>query len=118
MVYCFTVFRTNKKRPAQLLTTDGRHVLNVFFIPNHLEALVMYKKLDDSLCMRALSHSLIIMSAMHDMLHYLCAHARLGSSHARLGSRKMEFVSADWGGMEGVGKNLLKQWKLQIATKS
>lgn len=107
-VYCLTFFRTNKKRPAQLLTTDGRHVLNVFFIPNHLEALVMYKKLDDSQCMRALSHSLIIMSAMHDMLHYLCAHARLGSSHARLGSRKMEFVSADWGGMEGVGKNLHK----------
>lgn len=106
--------RTNKKRPAQLLTTDGRHVLNVFFIPNHLEALVMYKKLDDSLCMRALSHSLIIMAAMHDMLHYLCAHARLGSSHARLGSRKMEFVSADWGGMEGVGADL-RELKEQIS---
>ncbi|XP_076118208.1 uncharacterized protein LOC143085614 isoform X2 [Mytilus galloprovincialis] len=106
--------RTNKKRPAQLLTTDGKHVLNVFFIPYHLEALVMYKKLDDSQCTRALSHSLVIVSAMHDMLHYLCAHARLGSSHARLGSRKMEFVSADWGGMEGVGADL-RELKEQIS---
>lgn len=105
---------SNKKRPAQLLTTDGKHVLNVFFIPNHIEALVMYKKLDDSQCMKALSHSLLIVAAMHDMLHYLCAHARLGSSHARLGSRKMEFVSADWGGMEGVGADL-RELKEQIS---
>lgn len=63
----------------------------------------MFKTLDDHQCKNALIYCIMIVSSLHDMLQYLCAHARLGSSHARLGSRKMEFVSADWGGTEGVG---------------
>ncbi|ESO99500.1 hypothetical protein LOTGIDRAFT_113246, partial [Lottia gigantea] len=66
----------------------------------------IFKSLDDEQCMRALHHSLSIVSALHDILQYLCAHSRLGSSHARLGSRKLEFVSADWGGTEGIGSEL------------
>lgn len=65
----------------------------------------MHKKLEDEMCVRALSYTLMIVAALHDMLQYLCAHSKLGSSHARLGSRKMEFVSADWGGTEGIGKD-------------
>ena len=63
----------------------------------------MFKQLDDELCYRALAFTLSIVSSLHDMLQYLCAFSRLGSSHARLGSRRMEFVSADWGGTEGIG---------------
>lgn len=93
-----------KKRPRRLLSSDGCHVLNIWFIPHHTEALVMFKALDDDGCARALAYSLTIVALLHDILQYLCAHARLGSSHARLGSQKMEFVSADWGGSEGVGE--------------
>lgn len=66
----------------------------------------MFKHMDDDACYRALAFTLSIVSSLHDMLQYLCAFARLGSSQARLGSRRMEFVSADWGGAEGIGKLL------------
>lgn len=98
--------KQDKKRPRQLLTNNGQHVLNLWFIPHHTEALVMYKNLADEKIVRALSFSLSIVSSIHDMLQYLCAHSRLGSSHARLGSQRMEFVSADWGGTEGIGAEL------------
>ncbi|XP_078341998.1 uncharacterized protein LOC111108050 isoform X2 [Crassostrea virginica] len=98
--------KQDKKRPRQLLTNDGHHVLNLWFIPHYTEALIMFKNLSDERIVRALSFSLSIVSSIHDMLQYLCAHARLGSSHARLGSQRMEFVSADWGGTEGIGAEL------------
>ena len=106
-------FRQRKPRPRQLLTNNGKHVLNLWFIPHHTEALTMFKKLNDVDCVCALTYNCMIVGAIHDMLHYLCAHARLGSSHARLGSRKMEFVSADWGGTEGIGK--LNQYLKMLA---
>ncbi|XP_064604712.1 uncharacterized protein LOC135469969 isoform X2 [Liolophura sinensis] len=95
-----------KKRPRRLLSADGKHLLNLWFIPHHTEVLVMFKTLDDHACVRALTHSLCIVSSLHDILQYLCAHSSLGSSHARFGSQKMEFVSADWGGNEGIGAEL------------
>lgn len=73
-------------------------------MPHYTESLVLFKTLDDEACSHALSFSLTIVALLHDILQYLCAHSRLGSSHARLGSQKMEFVSADWGGSEGIGK--------------
>ena len=93
-----------KKRPRRLLSKDGRHVLNIWFIPHYTELLVMFKHLDDESCSRAMSFTLSIVATLHDMLQYLSAHARLGSSHARMGSQTMEFVSADWGGTEGIGR--------------
>ncbi|XP_076468617.1 uncharacterized protein LOC143299362 isoform X2 [Babylonia areolata] len=98
--------RQLKKRPRRLLSQDGRHVLNLWFIPHHTEVLIMFKHLDDDFCYRGLAFTLSIVSSLHDMLQYLCAFSRLGSSHARLGSRRMEFVSADWGGAEGIGSEL------------
>ncbi|KAK6176827.1 hypothetical protein SNE40_015054 [Patella caerulea] len=98
--------RVFKSRPRQMLSSNGSTVLNIWFIPHHSEVLLMFKQLDDDLCTRALRHSLAVVSCMHDMLQYLCAHSRLGSSHARLGSHKLEFVSADWGGTEGIGCEL------------
>ncbi|KAK3588936.1 hypothetical protein CHS0354_023696 [Potamilus streckersoni] len=98
--------RIMRKRPRRLLSEDGKHVLNIWFIPHHTEILVMFKKCENDMCVKALSYCLMIISALHDMLHYLCAHSRLGSAHARLGSRRMEFVSADWGGTEGIGAEL------------
>ncbi|KAH9494550.1 hypothetical protein Btru_042420 [Bulinus truncatus] len=98
--------RVLKKRPRRLLSNDGRHVLNIWFIPHYTEVLVMFKTLDDDACSRALSFSVSIVAALHDMLQYLSAHAHLGTSQARMGSGKIEFVSADWGGTEGIGSEL------------
>ncbi|CAH1785032.1 unnamed protein product [Owenia fusiformis] len=96
--------RTLKKRPRRVISKDGQHVLNIWFIPHHSENLITFKEFEDeALCHRALYNHLVIVSALHDIAQYLCAHARMGSSHARLGTRKLEFVSADWGGTEGIG---------------
>ncbi len=95
--------REMKKRPRRVLTPDGKFVLNIWFVPHQTEQLVMYKTLSDEECAAALTRHLEIISALHDILHNLCAHARLGSGQARMGSQKMEFVSADWGGNEGIG---------------
>lgn len=45
---------------------------------------------------------------LHDICMFLCAHAMLGSSHARLGTAEVAFVGvgADWGGTEGIGAEL------------
>ncbi|XP_059153793.1 uncharacterized protein LOC131939486 [Physella acuta] len=98
--------RMLKKRPRRLLSNDGRCVVNIWFIPHYTEVLVMFKSLDDDACLRALNFSLGIVSALHDMLQYLSAHAHLGTSHARMGTQKIDFVSADWGGTEGIGTEL------------
>ncbi|XP_070191909.1 uncharacterized protein [Littorina saxatilis] len=98
--------RQLKKRPRRVLSQDGSHVLNLWFIPHHTEVLIMFKHLEDDLCYAGLAFTLSIVSSLHDILQYLCAFSHLGSSTARLGSRKMEFVSADWGGTEGIGSEL------------
>ena len=98
--------REVRKRPRRVLSEDGRHVLNIWFVPHYSELLVMYKFLDDERCVQALRTHLIIVASLHDMLQYLCAHAKLGTAQARLGSTKIDFVSADWGGNEGIGADL------------
>ncbi|XP_041457909.1 uncharacterized protein LOC121410103 isoform X2 [Lytechinus variegatus] len=97
--------RELKKRPRRLLSPDGTTLLNMWFLPHHTESLVMFKTLDEDTCVRALSVSLRIISSLHDILQYLCAHSKLGSSHARLGSQKKD-ITADWGGTEGICSEL------------
>jgi hypothetical protein len=56
----------------------------------------------------ALLACLQISFAINSILHFLLAHARLGSGHAHLGTHEVAFVGvgADWGGMEGIGAEL------------
>lgn len=88
-----------------MMSATGDQLLNLWFIPHHSELLLMFKHLPQSDCVRALEHLCRITAALHDMMQYLCAHSKLGSSQALLGSQKVEFVSADWGGTEGIGEN-------------
>ena len=75
--------RVLKKRPRRVLTEDGKHLLNLWFIPHYTELLIMYKALSDRACKTALTFHLRLVSALHDIVQYLCAHSRLGSSQAR-----------------------------------
>jgi len=88
-----------------MLSEDGSKVLNIWFLPHHTEMLVAYKKLSDEDCQLALSHHLTIVAALHDILQYLCSHSQLGSAQARLGSRADRKLTADWGGVSGIGKS-------------
>lgn len=53
---------------------------------------------------------LALLGPLHGIVMHLCAHARLGSSHARLGTQEDAFqgVGADWGGAEGIGAEVRK----------
>jgi len=85
------------------MSDDGSKVLNIWFLPHHTEVLVAYKKQSDQDCYTSLSQHLVIAAALHDILQYLCAHAQLGSAQARLGSRADSRISAEWGGINGIG---------------
>ncbi|XP_038054173.1 uncharacterized protein LOC119726519 isoform X2 [Patiria miniata] len=98
--------RDLKKRPRRLLSADGSTLLNLWFLPHHTEVLHMFKTLDEDTCARALTQCLRVIASLHDILQYLCAHSKLGSSNARLGSDKQEYVTADWGGTEGISAEL------------
>jgi len=92
-----------RRRPRTVLSEDGSKVLNIWFLPHHTEILVAYKKLSDARCQLALSNHLVIVAALHDIFQYLCAHSQLGSAQARLGSRANSRLTADWGGISGIG---------------
>lgn len=94
-----------------VLSDDGEYLLNLWFIPHHSEVLLMFKHLPVENCIRALEHMCRITAALHDMMQYLCAHSKLGSGQAMLGSQEVKFVSADWGGTEGIGKFLNIDWR-------
>ena len=98
--------RSVKKRPRRVLSDDGADVLNLWFIPHFTETLVLYKHLEDDQCQQALLYHLRIVAALHDILQYLCAHARLGCSTARLATKENGRVTADWGGAEGIGTGI------------
>ena len=95
-----------KSRPRRLLSKDGCHVLNIWFIPHYTEVLIVFKHLDDVQCSNALSSCLAIVSSLHDILHYLCALAQLGSVLAGLSFCSQNCTVANWGGKEGIGKSM------------
>lgn len=96
------------KRPQSMLSSDGKLLLNLWYIPHYTEIVQIYAECDDDECERRLTLILKLISSLHDICQYLCGHARSGSSHARMGSHKLDFsgVTADWGGTEGIGAEL------------
>uniref|UniRef100_H2XTF7 Uncharacterized protein n=1 Tax=Ciona intestinalis TaxID=7719 RepID=H2XTF7_CIOIN len=67
-----------------------------------------YRNLDYEAQQEVLSTWLLIASSLHDIILYLCAHARLGSARLKqqLVDQSNYSVAADWGGAEGVGSEL------------
>ncbi|CAH2252244.1 Hypothetical predicted protein [Pelobates cultripes] len=98
--------RTFQERPHSLLTEDGRLFLNLWYIPHSSEVLVMFKMLPEKDAFRALSQTLEIVAAMHDIISYIFSFARLGNSYIT------QTLTADWGGTEGIGAELRDIQKL------
>ena len=97
-----------ERSPMSLLTPDGKRLANPWYLPHDMELAVAFDGLGLEEQLKALRYQLDLSFRIHDILMYLCAHARLGSSHARLGTRDVAFigVGADWGGTEGIGAEL------------
>ena len=97
-----------ERSPLEFLTADGKRLRNPWYMPYDLEFTTMHAHLDTEERDKALTAALSLTYCIHDILMILCAHARVGSSHARLGTMDTAFVGvgADWGGTEGIGAEL------------
>nr|XP_020463698.1 uncharacterized protein LOC109964611 isoform X3 [Monopterus albus]XP_020463699.1 uncharacterized protein LOC109964611 isoform X3 [Monopterus albus]XP_020463700.1 uncharacterized protein LOC109964611 isoform X3 [Monopterus albus] len=104
--------RTFQRRPQQLMSVDGKTLCNLWFIPHCSEVLHMFKTQDVSASAEALHHTLQIVSALHDIIYYLVSFSRLGNadnSCSCIGRGAPDsHLTADWGGSEGIGAELLK----------
>ncbi|XP_045918386.1 uncharacterized protein si:ch73-242m19.1 isoform X3 [Micropterus dolomieu] len=104
--------RTFPHQPQQVLSADGKTLLNLWFIPHFTEVLHMFKTLNVSACATALHHTLQIVSALHDIIYYLISFSRLGNTDDSCSYRRGQEVpgslAADWGGTEGIGAELLE----------
>nr|CAH8857122.1 unnamed protein product [Trichobilharzia regenti] len=76
--------RSLRSRPRRVLSTDGKKCYNLWFIPHFIEVLFVFRHLDDEACTKALRSMSRIARALHDILHYLIAYARLGISSSRI----------------------------------
>nr|XP_033794395.1 uncharacterized protein LOC117357639 isoform X2 [Geotrypetes seraphini] len=104
--------RTFQKRPRSVLSADGRCFLNLWFVPHSSELLIMFKTLPEKAMFRALYHTLQILAALHDIVAFLCGFAQLGNSSSNLQFRKAKTLTADWGGTEGIGTELVEIQRL------
>ncbi|KAI7805082.1 putative transmembrane protein FLJ37396, partial [Triplophysa rosa] len=102
--------RTFEPRPRRLLSSDGNTLINLWFIPHHTEILLMFRALEEKECHKALQNTLQIISALHDIVCYLVSFARLGNPDASFNSSSSQTLTADWGGVEGIGAEL---WDMQ-----
>uniref|UniRef100_A0AAQ6IJB5 Si:ch73-242m19.1 n=1 Tax=Anabas testudineus TaxID=64144 RepID=A0AAQ6IJB5_ANATE len=104
--------RSFQRRPQQLMSEDGRTLINLWFIPHFSEVLHMFKTQDVLVCAEALHHTLQIVSGLHDIICYLVSFSRLGNTEnlcscQRRQSAPCSHLAADWGGSEGIGAELL-----------
>ncbi|XP_033180902.1 uncharacterized protein LOC113127098 isoform X2 [Mastacembelus armatus] len=102
--------RTFKRRPEQLMSADGKTLLNLWFIPHFSEVLHMFKEQDVKACSEAVHHTLQIVSALHDIIYYLVSFSSLGNTDDSCSCREgpSSCLTADWGGSEGIGAELLE----------
>ncbi|XP_077975931.1 uncharacterized protein LOC120340906 isoform X2 [Styela clava] len=100
--------KTLHRRPRRVLSSDGDNFLNLWFIPHFTEVLFAFRNKEYSTQHKILSCWLTIASSLHDIIQCLHAHSRLGSSRQAVVENTGFSVAADWGGMEGVGAEMIE----------
>lgn len=78
-----TDFKSLRNRPRRVLSSDGTEFYNLWFIPHFIEVLFVFRHLNDEACTKGLRLMARIARALHDILHYLVAYARLGISSSK-----------------------------------
>lgn len=86
--------RKLRKRVRRVLSLDGTKFYNLWFIPHFLEVLFVFRQLDDEAATRALRSMCKLASALHDIVHYLIAFARLGINASRISAEQRAQVHA------------------------
>ena len=89
----------------QVLSTDGKEVRNIWYLPHSIEVMNLFKTLDEDSCIEALTNMLRICSALHDLVHYIFAHVEMGNKRVNIFSgQNGSESSVDSGGVEGISK--------------
>ncbi|XP_069830917.1 uncharacterized protein [Dendropsophus ebraccatus] len=104
--------RTFQERPHTLLSENGNIFVNLWYIPHTSEILSSFNMLPEKAAYRALYQTLQIVAALHDIVSYLFSFAQLGNSCSGFGSLLNRELTADWGGIEGIGAELRDIQKL------
>lgn len=86
--------RKLRKRSRRVLSMDGSKFYNLWFIPHFLEVLFIFRHLDDETCTKALRQMCCIANALHDIIHYLIAFARLGINTSKISSEQKAQIYA------------------------
>ncbi|EUB56864.1 Transmembrane protein [Echinococcus granulosus] len=86
--------RKLRKRVRRVLSLDGTRFYNLWFIPHFLEVLFVFRQLDDEAATRALRSMCRVASALHDIVHYLVAFARLGINGSKLSAEQRDQIYA------------------------
>ncbi len=86
--------RKLRKRVRRVLSLDGTKFYNLWFIPHFLEVLFVFRQLDDEKATAALRSMCQLASALHDIVHYLVAFARLGINASRISAEQRAQVHA------------------------
>lgn len=86
--------RKLRKRVRRVLSLDGTRFYNLWFIPHFLEVLFVFRQLDDEAATRALRSMCRVASALHDIVHYLVAFARLDINASRLSAEQRDQIHA------------------------
>ncbi|VDK35139.1 unnamed protein product [Taenia asiatica] len=86
--------RKLRKRVRRVLSLDGTRFYNLWFIPHFIEVLFVFRQLDDEAATRALRSMCRVASALHDIVHYLVAFARLGINASRLSAEQRDQIHA------------------------
>nr|CUU99623.1 hypothetical transcript [Hymenolepis microstoma] len=82
------------KRVRRVLSMDGKRFYNLWFIPHFIEVLFVFRQLDDDEAIRALRSMCRVAGALHDIIHYLVAFARLGINSSRISTEQREQIHA------------------------
>ncbi|XP_068087378.1 coiled-coil domain-containing protein 162-like isoform X5 [Hyperolius riggenbachi] len=109
---CWLKKRTFQERPHAMLTEEGKAFVNLWYIPHPAEVLAMFKMLPEKGEYRALYHTLQIVAALHDIVSYIVSFAQLGNLCDRSSCLINKELTADWGGIEGIGAELRDIQKL------
>ncbi|XP_006881291.1 PREDICTED: coiled-coil domain-containing protein 162-like [Elephantulus edwardii] len=108
-----TDLRSFQPRPSCLLSADGKVFLNLWFIPQPSEVLILFKTLPEKAAFRALQLTLRLTASLHDIVAYLCSFAKLGNCPACFESPlSPNPLRGDWGGTEGIGSELEELQKM------
>uniref|UniRef100_A0A5K4F3H5 Phosphodiesterase I n=2 Tax=Schistosoma mansoni TaxID=6183 RepID=A0A5K4F3H5_SCHMA len=89
-----TDFKSLRNRPRRVLSSVGTEFYNLWFIPHFIEVLFVFRHLNDEACTQALRLMARIARALHDILHYLVAYARLGISSSRITAEQKHQISS------------------------